>query len=119
MVYARTLYLGRLSLLLSEVAKNFGSPRATRKRAQIARGSPMPDFPRPQDPVFYRVRIKEGHNAVGLFVSAAGKRCIPSTQFWLTFDAGAAYRFQHIAALRVQVRLGTIGFTTALEEIRD
>lgn len=76
MVYARTLYLGRSSLLLSEVAKNFGSPRATRKRAHIARGNPMPDFPGPQDAVFYRVRIKEGHNAVGLLVGAAGKRCI-------------------------------------------
>ena len=79
----------------------------------------MPGLDGSQDRRFYRVRIKEGHNAVGLFVGAAGKRCIPSTQFWLTFDAGAAYRFQHIAALRVQVRLGTIGFTTALEEIRD
>jgi len=79
----------------------------------------MPDFPGLQNPTLYRVRIKEGHNAVGLLVSAAGKRCIPSTQFWLTFDAGAAYRFQHTAALRVQVRLENIGFTTVLEEIRD
>ena len=37
-----------------------------------------------QNPTFYRVRIKHGHNAIGLLVSAAGKRCIPSTQFWLT-----------------------------------
>ena len=72
-----------------------------------------------QDPTFYRVRIKDGHNAVGLLVSAAGKRCIPSTQFWLTVEAGAAYRFPHNAALRVQVRLGKMGFTTALEEIQD
>jgi hypothetical protein len=68
---------------------------------------------------FYRVRVKDGHNAVGLLVSVAGKRCIPSTQFWLTVDAGAAYRFPHSAALHVQVRLGNIGFTTVLEEIQD
>jgi hypothetical protein len=70
-------------------------------------------------PTFYRVRIKDGHNAVGLLVSTAGKRCIPSTQFWLTVDACAAYRFPQDAALRVQVRLGDIGFTTVLEEIQD
>jgi hypothetical protein len=69
--------------------------------------------------IFYRVRIKDGHNAVGLLVSTAGKRCIPSTQFWLTVDACAAYRFPQDAALRVQVRLGDIGFTTVLEEIQD
>lgn len=68
---------------------------------------------------FYRVRVKDGHNAGGLLISAAGKRCIPSTQFWLTVDACAAYRFSHNAALRVQVRLGNIGFTTVLEEVRD
>ena len=79
----------------------------------------MPVFPGLQPPVLYRVRIKEGHNAVGLLVGATGKRCIPSTQFWLTVDAATAYRFQRNAALRVQVRLGNIGFTTALEEIRD
>jgi hypothetical protein len=72
-----------------------------------------------QGPAFYRVRIKDGHNAVGLLVSAAGKRCIPSTQFWLTVDACAAYRFPRSAALHVQVRLGEMGFTTAIEEIRD
>jgi hypothetical protein len=72
-----------------------------------------------QHPAFYRVRIKDGHNAVGLLVSAAGKRCIPSTRFWLTVEAGGAYRFPHNAALRVQVRLGKLGFTTALEEIQD
>jgi hypothetical protein len=33
-----------------------------------------------QNPTLYRVRIKDGHNAVGLLVSAAGKRRIPSTQ---------------------------------------
>jgi hypothetical protein len=54
-----------------------------------------------------------------LLISAAGKRCIPSTQFWLTVEAGAAYRFPHDAALRVQMRLGKMGFTTALEEIQD
>ena len=68
---------------------------------------------------FYRVRVKDGHNAVGLLVSVAGKRCIPSTQFWLTVDAGAAYRFPHSAALHVQVRLGNMGFTTVLEEIQE
>jgi hypothetical protein len=72
-----------------------------------------------QNSTFYRVRIKEGHNAVGLLVSATGKRCIPSTQFWLTVDATAAYRFPQNAALRVQMRLGNIGFTTVLEEIQD
>jgi hypothetical protein len=72
-----------------------------------------------QNPTFYRVRIKDGHNAVGLLVSATGKRCIPSTQFWLTVDASAAYRFPQNAALRVQMRLGNIGFTTVLEEVQD
>ena len=72
-----------------------------------------------QDLTFFRVRIKEGHSAAGLLVSATGKRCIPSTQFWLTVEAGAAYRFPHNAALRVQLRLGKMGFTTALEEIQD
>jgi hypothetical protein len=75
----------------------------------------MRDLDDPRNPTFYRVRIKEGHNAAGLLVSAAGKRCIPSTQFWLTVDSCAAYRFPHNAALRVQVRLGKMGFTTALE----
>ena len=79
----------------------------------------MSDLNAVQDPTFYRVRIKDGHNAVGLLVSAAGKRCIPSTQFWLTVEAGAAYRFPHNAALRVQVQLGNMGFTTVLEEIQD
>jgi hypothetical protein len=68
---------------------------------------------------FYRVRIKEGHNAAGLLVSAMGKRCIPSTQYWLTVDSCDAYRFPRNVALRVQIRLGGIGFTTALEEIQD
>jgi hypothetical protein len=71
------------------------------------------------NPTCYRVRIKDGHNAVGLLVSAAGKRCIPSTQFWLTVNTSAAYRFPHSAALHVQVRLGDMGFTTVLEEIQD
>ena len=79
----------------------------------------MPDLSGPQTPIMYRVRIKEGHNAAGLLVSAAGKRCIPSTQFWLTVDSCAAYRFPHNTALRVQVRLGNIGFTTALEEVQE
>jgi hypothetical protein len=72
-----------------------------------------------QNPTYYRVRIKEGHNAVGLLVSTTGKRCIPSTHFWLTVDARAAYRFPQDSALRVQVRLGNMGFTTVLEEIQD
>lgn len=79
----------------------------------------MSDSNAAQDPTLYRVRIKDGHNAVGLLVSSAGKRCIPSTQFWLTIDAGAAYRFPRRAALRVQMRLGGMGFTTTLEEIQD
>jgi hypothetical protein len=79
----------------------------------------MSDLNEVQNPTFYRVRIKDGHNAGGLLVSAAGKRCIPSTQFWLTVDACAAYRFPQNAALHVQVRLGNIGFTTVLEEIQD
>jgi hypothetical protein len=79
----------------------------------------MPVLKGSQDPTFFRVRIKDGHDAVGLLISASGKRCIPSTQFWLTVEAGAAYRFPHDAALRVQMRLGKMGFTTALEEIQD
>ena len=77
----------------------------------------MPDFSGPQNPTLYRVRIKEGHEAAGLLVSTSGKRCIPSTQFWLTVDLCDAYRFSHNAALRVQIRLGNIGFTTVLEKI--
>jgi hypothetical protein len=79
----------------------------------------MSDLNEAQNPTFYRVRIKDGHNAVGLLVSTAGKRCIPSTQFWLTIDACAAYRFSHNVALSVQVRLGNVGFTTVLEEIQN
>ncbi len=79
----------------------------------------MSDLNELQPPTFYRVRIKDGHNAVGLLVSAAGKRCIPSTQLWLTVDACAAYRFPHNVTLRVQIRLGSLGFTTRLEEIQD
>jgi hypothetical protein len=79
----------------------------------------LSDLNEVQNPTFYRVRIKDGHDAVGLLVSAVGKRCIPSTQFWLTIDACAAYRFPHNAALHVQVRLGDMGFTTVLEEIQD
>jgi hypothetical protein len=79
----------------------------------------MSDLNEAQDRTFYRVRIKNGHNAGGLLIGAAGKRCIPSTQFWLAVDAGAAYRFPRSTALRVQVRLGNMGFTTALEEIQD
>lgn len=44
----------------------------------------MPDCPGPENSAFYRVRIKEGHKSAGLLVSTTGKRCIPSTQFWLT-----------------------------------
>jgi len=79
----------------------------------------MSDLSEAQNSGFYRVRVKDGHNAVGWLVSAAGKRCIPSTQFWLTVDACDAYRFPRHAALRVQVRLGNVGFTTVLEEIQE
>ena len=90
---------------------------ATQSEAKRVEGV-MSDVNEVQNSTFYRVRVKDGHNAVGLLVSAAGKRCIPSTQFWLT-DACAAYRFPHSAALHVQVRLGDMGFTTVLEEIQD
>jgi hypothetical protein len=79
----------------------------------------MPGVNGSQDHTFYRVRIKDGHSAAGLLVSATGKRCIPSTQYWLTLDSGAAYRFPRSAALHVQVRLAEVGFTAALEEIQD
>jgi hypothetical protein len=79
----------------------------------------MSDLNNLRSPTLYRVRIKDGHNAVGLLVSTAGKRCIPSTQLWLTADASAAYCFPHKSALRLQLRLGNLGFTTVLEEIRD
>jgi hypothetical protein len=77
----------------------------------------MSDMNKQQDLTFYRVRIKDGHNAGGLLVGTTGRRCIPSTQFWLTVDPSSAYRFPHTTALRVQVRLGNIGFTTVLEQI--
>ena len=77
----------------------------------------MPNYPGPEPSAFYRVRIKEGHKAAGLLVSTTGKRCIPSTQFWLTVDSCDAYGFPHNAALRVQIRLGNMGFTTVLEKI--
>ncbi|HEX6804422.1 MAG TPA: hypothetical protein VF133_12140 [Terriglobales bacterium] len=79
----------------------------------------MPDLNSSQDSTFYRVRIQDGHSAAGLLVSAKGKRCIPSTQYWLTLDSGSAYRFSRSTALGVQVRLGEMGFKTALEEIQD
>ena len=79
----------------------------------------MSDLKEVRNPTFYRVRVKDGHSAVGLLVSTTGKRCIPSTQFWLTVDACDAYRFPHSAALHVQVRLGNMGFTTVLEEIQN
>jgi hypothetical protein len=79
----------------------------------------MPDLNGPRNHTFYRVRITDGHSAGGLLVSATGKRCIPSTQYWLTVDSCTAYRFSRSAALHVQVRLGEMGFTTALEEIQD
>jgi hypothetical protein len=79
----------------------------------------MPSLSGSQDHTFYRVRIKDGHSAAGLLVSVMGKRCIPSTQYWLTVDACAAYRFPRGAAVHVQVQLGKMGFTTALEEVQD
>jgi hypothetical protein len=79
----------------------------------------MSDLTGLQNATFYRVRIKEGHSAAGLLVSATGKRCVPSTQYWLTVDSCAAYRFPRSAALHVQVRLGEMGFTTVLEEVQD
>ena len=79
----------------------------------------MPQLNGPQDPMFYRVRVKDGHSAAGLLVSATGKRCIPSTQYWLTLDSCAAYRFSRNSALGVQIRLGKMGFQTELEEIHD
>jgi len=66
----------------------------------------------------WTLRVSEPSTALDPVVSAAGKRCIPSTQFWLTVDACAAYRFPHSAGLHVQVRLGNMGFTTVLEEFR-
>jgi len=93
---------------------------AAPQKSETKKGSGvMSELNAAQNPTFYRVRIKDGHNAIGLLVSAAGKRCIPSTQFWLTVDASAAYRFPHNAALCVQVRLGNMGFTMVLEEIQD
>jgi hypothetical protein len=79
----------------------------------------MSDLTGLQNATFYRVRIKEGHSAAGLLVSATGKRCVPSTQYWFTVDSCAAYRFPRSAALHVQVRLGEMGFTTVLEEVQD
>jgi hypothetical protein len=79
----------------------------------------MPVLNGSQDPTFVRVRIKEGHSAAGLLVSVTGKRCIPSTQYWLTLDSGAAYHFPRSAALHVQVQLAEMGFNTVLEEIQD
>ena len=79
----------------------------------------MSDLNEVQNSTFYRVRVKDGHSAAGLLVSATGKRCIPSTQYWLTVDSCAAYPFPRSAALHVQIQLGRMGFTTALEEIQD
>lgn len=79
----------------------------------------MPELHGSQDSTFYRVRIKDGQGAAGLLVSATGKRCIPSTQYWLTLDSCAAYRFSRNTALGVQLRLGNMGFKTELEEIQD
>jgi hypothetical protein len=45
----------------------------------------MSDLNEAQNPNFYRVRIRDGHNAGGLFISAVGTRCIPSTQFYTTY----------------------------------
>ncbi len=77
----------------------------------------MLDSDKLQAAMFYRVRIKDGHNAGGLLVSASGKRCIPSTLLWLTGDTTAAYCFPHNVALRIQLRLGRMGFTTELEAV--
>ena len=119
-VYARTLSVRRPVLVMWEIAKNCGPFVAPpRENKAIKRDAAMPDLNDPQNSTQYRVRIKEGHNAAGFLVGAAGKRCIPSTQFWLTVDSCAAYRFPRSAALRVQVRLGRMGFITTLEEIRD
>ena len=79
----------------------------------------MPDSNEMRPATFYRVRIADGHNAVGLLVSSAGERCVPSTQLWLTGDARAAYRFPHNVALRVQLRLEGLGFITVLEETEE
>ena len=79
----------------------------------------MPNLNGPHDSTFYRVRIKDGHSAAGLLVSATGKRCIHSTQYWLPLDSCTAYRFSRNTALGVQVRLGNMGFKTELEEIQD
>jgi hypothetical protein len=106
---------------MSEIASTalFVAP-SLKNQSNKARGrAAMPDSNGPLNATFYRVRIKEGHSAAGLLVSATGKRCIPSTQYWLTVDSCAAYRFPRSAALHVQVRLGEMGFTTALEKIQD
>ena len=79
----------------------------------------MSDLNEVHNPTCYRVRIKDGHNAVGLLISAAGKRCIPSTQYWLTLDSCTADRFSRSAALHVQVQLAEMGFNTVLEEIQE
>jgi len=94
--------------------------RHLKNPSRKARGkTAMPGLNCSPGPTFYRVRIKDGHSASGLLVSAMGKRCIPSTQYWLTLDACTAYRFPRCAALHVQVRLGEMGFTAVVEEIRD
>jgi len=95
----------------------YSTLRPQEKRSKTING--MSDSNELKLAIFYRVRIQDGHNAGGLLVSATGKRCIPSTQLWLTGDACAAYRFPHNVALRVQLRLGSLGFTTVLERIYD
>ena len=42
-----------------------------------------------------------------------------SIQLWLTADASTASCFPYNVGRRIQLRLGTLGFTTVLEEIRD
>jgi len=112
-VYDRTLSPPSPSLVKFGNRHGIGSSKSTTRAKKITMS-----VSHELQNSFYRVRIKDGHNA-GLLVSTAGKRCIPSTHFWLTVDACSAYRFPHDAALRVQVRLGNIGFTTVLEKIQD
>ena len=59
-----------------------------------ARGrTPMPGVNGSQDRTFYRVRIRDGCSAAGLWISTMGKRCISSTQYCLTVGSYAACHF--------------------------
>jgi hypothetical protein len=117
-VYHRTLY-ARCPTLLTSCRQSNGDSTLRHRESVVKKVTEMSDINASQSSTLYRVRIKDGHNAVGLLVSAAGSRCIPSTQLWLTADASAAYCFPRNVTLRIQLRLGTLGFTTALEEIQD